>query len=231
MHVPSYTVVPESMQPASNVIANFNVPMLAGLGAPSLTLAHPLVQRFLMMHPEVRARLQSLRGLGCDCSETDPDTGDCLDPDPCVTVSTPVTTPTTGGSTMVCPGDPGCPGTPAPSSGQGSSPAIQCADGSYVAPGYSCPATAANPQGLTAAGLTQAQQAALSSQIIKSGTTLATLLAIQPGQAVLPNGTIVSTGTGSGAVNPLASLTSTSSGTMLLFGLVAVGAILLMGKH
>lgn len=48
-----------------------------------------------------------LMGLGCDCSDIDPDTGMCLDPDSC-TVDQPIVT--TSPITLNCPGDPGCPG-------------------------------------------------------------------------------------------------------------------------
>lgn len=198
MIMPSYSVLPESISPDANVIAGFGT--------------------------------RSLSGLGCDCSETDPETGDCLDPSPCTT-----TGPTTSGLTQCADGSyvsGACPPASTPLTNAnalcpGGAGCVQCADGTWAGYGISCPTSKANPQGLTSTGLTQAQQTALASQIVKSGTQLATILALQPGQSVLANGSIISGATG--VSSNLSSVFAGTSGTTMLM-LIALGALLLFSR-
>ena len=88
-----------------------------------------------------------------------------------------------------------------------------------------CVGSAASvPSSSAGSGLTSAQQAQLSAGLLKGGLTLAELLAIQPGQAILPNGTIVSGNTGALTAGSLASLgaSMTSMLPLLLIGGIAL---------
>lgn len=78
--------------------------------------------------------------------------------------------------------------------------------------------------------LSAAQQAQLNAGILKGGLTLAELLAIQPGQAILPNGTIVSGGTGSLAAASLASLGGSLTSMLPMLLIAGIGIMLLKGK-
>ena len=213
MIMPAYTTLPESMLAPSQIADKFNVQTFAGLGA-----------------------------LGCDCSQTD-DGGDCLDPDPCSTGSTDTGTSTSTGSPVLCagvlyPAGSVCPdsaaagstGIPAscnPLSGGCTSNSNTCASfGLSLNPSTGlCVGSAASvPSSSAGSGLTSAQQAQLSAGLLKGGLTLAELLAIQPGQAILPNGTIVSGNTGALAAGSLASLgaSMTSMLPLLLIGGIAL---------
>jgi hypothetical protein len=70
----------------------------------------------------------------------------------------------------------------------------------------------------------------LNAGILKGGLTLAELLAIQPGQAILPNGTIVSGGTGSLAAASLASLGGSLTSMLPMLLIAGIGIMLLKGK-
>ena len=216
MILPAYTTLPESMLAPSQIADKFNVQTFAGLGA-----------------------------LGCDCSQTD-DGGDCLDPDPCSTGSTgtistgtPVVPPFVDLTSL------------APSAGNCAAEGLTfdatnniCSYGSVSIPaganlsntcasfglslnpstGLCVGSAAAAPSSSAGSGLTSAQQAQLSAGLLKGGLTLAELLAIQPGQAILPNGTIVSGNTGALAAGSLASLgaSMTSMLPLLLIGGIAL---------
>ena len=216
MIMPAYTTLPESMLAPSQIADKFNVQTFAGLGA-----------------------------LGCDCSQTD-DGGDCLDPDPCSTGSTgtistgtPVVPPFVDLTSL------------APSAGNCAAEGLTfdatnniCSYGSVSIPaganlsntcasfglslnpstGLCVGSAAAAPSSSAGSGLTSAQQAQLSAGLLKGGLTLAELLAIQPGQAILPNGTIVSGNTGALAAGSLASLgaSMTSMLPLLLIGGIAL---------
>jgi hypothetical protein len=78
--------------------------------------------------------------------------------------------------------------------------------------------------------LSAAQQAQLNAGILKGGLTLAELLAIQPGQAILPNGTIVSGGTGALAAGSLASLGASFTSMLPLLLIAGIGIMLLTRK-
>ena len=89
---------------------------------------------------------------------------------------------------------------------------LYTAGGAYVAPSQS-----------------SAAWAAFAAQATRAGVTLAELGTIQPGQAVLPNGTIVSVPPGSSVAATFGNLFSgTNANTLLMIGAVGVGFILLM---
>ena len=221
MIMPAYTTLPESMLAPSQIADKFNVQTFAGLGA-----------------------------LGCDCSQTD-DGGDCLDPDPCSTGSTDTGTgPTASTGTPVVPPFVDLTSL-TPSAGNCASQGLAydpsanaCSYGSVTIPaganlsntcasfglslnpstGLCVGSAAAAPSSSAGSGLTSAQQAQLSAGLLKGGLTLAELLAIQPGQAILPTGTIVSGNTGALAAGSLASLgaSMTSMLPLLLIGGIAL---------
>jgi hypothetical protein len=165
------------------------------------------------------------RGLGCGCSEIDPDTGACLDPDPCDT-SLPTTTavnPDLTTPVATCPAgyvmsngqcvNPIIPGT-AESSGTPSSSGlvIDPTTGGYVVP----------------ASNNTAALAALLGQVAKSGMTLAQLEAIPPGTVINPNGQIIRQATGYPITSTGISTTLTSIGSSPIIWLLLGGVVLVM---
>jgi hypothetical protein len=132
-----------------------------------------------------------------------------------------------------CPGSPGCPGyvDPTAASSYGT-PATYCPDGSYVAPGYPCPSGAAGTSAYSAPSQSSAQWAAFATAMGKAGMTLAEINAIQPGTVVSANGTILRQATGIAVPGTTLSTTlgSMSSSTLMIVGVVVIGALLLMGR-
>jgi len=173
MIMPSYSTVPESMLGNTALLQKFSAPALAGL-----------------------------RGMGCDCSETDPESGMCVDPDPCgssggsTDIGTFPTTPitTTTPITLNCPGDPGCPGNPI---------------------------TVSMPPVSSGGGLSTSQQLALDQAILSGGTQVAKIIAAgATGTTVLPNGSVISPGaTAVGAIGAAGSTTIVLV-VAVLFGLM-----------
>jgi hypothetical protein len=208
MIMPSYTTLPESMLSNNAILSKFASSSLAGL-----------------------------RGLGCDCSDTD-DSGNCLDPECCPG------DPGCDTTTLNCPGDPGCPtstgsGTtlnyPPATGGSGtgwtsascaSSGGVLQSDGSCLITGGSINvggSTTTTPTITSSTGLTPAQQNA----IIQGSTQTAKIIAAgATGVTVLPNGAIVqNSALTSGLLN-------SSTLTSMLPILLIVGAIaLLAGRH
>ena len=164
-------------------------------------------------------RYQFRRGFGDVCTPGDPD----YDAAACEGTVVPVLS-------AGCPGSPGCPGYVAPST-PAISPVYVCSDGSTVGdPSQCATGSAGAAAGYTAPSQNSAQWAAFSTQMLKSGMTLAEINAIQPGTVVSANGAILRQSTGysvSGAATSLSTALGTSSSLLMLGGL-ALAAILIM---
>lgn len=205
MIMPSFTTLPESMLDGSGIAQKFGTQSLAGLRG-------------------LRGIYQGegLSGLGCGCSEFD-DSGNCLDPDPCVTGTT-----DTGGSSTPIVSDcayggtyPNCDPAPSTTVNTAQAAATFCSQNGLT---YNTSTQLCNtpPAGTT---LTSQQQAALNQQLANSGTQLAKILAAgATGVTVLPNGTIVgSAQTGSS----LATLGTSLSNFMPLLLIAFLGIVAL----
>ena len=227
MIMPAYTTLPESMLAPSQIADKFNVQTFAGLGALGCDCS------------------QTDDGGDCldpECCPGDPGCGG--------SIGTGTTTGTISTGTPVVPPFVDLTSL-APSAGNCAAEGLTfdatnniCSYGSVSIPaganlsntcasfglslnpstGLCVGSAAAAPSSTAGSGLTSAQQAQLSAGLLKGGLTLAELLAIQPGQAILPNGTIVSGNTGALAAGSLASLgaSMTSMLPLLLIGGIAL---------
>ena len=72
--------------------------------------------------------------------------------------------------------------------------------------------------------------AAFATQLAKSGMTLAEISAIQPGEVVLPNGTVIGSATSAAGSNTLSSLLGGTNSTYLLMGGAVLLLVLLMSR-
>lgn len=178
MIMPSYTTLPESMLGDSALDAK--------MAFQSSTLA-------------------GLRGLGCDCSDTDSE-GVCYDPEPCSTGSSTVTAPVITGS------------------GSGSSlPSYTCADGGLVTDPSFCAENIPGSGG-SSSGLTAGQTSAIISAAGQIGKIAA---AGATGATVLANGTVI----GSQSTSLAAGIASVFSNPMMLLLIAGVVAFALVEKH
>jgi len=187
-----------------------------------------------------------LRGLGCGCSDVDPETGDCYDPDPCTTTTNSGSTPVLTASDCAYGGTyPNC--NPAPSSST-STASSGCPSGEAVDPATGVCTQAGNtvaafcsqqgesynsatglcvsPTG-TSTGLTTAQINAIIAGATKVGTVAA---AGATGATVLANGTVVGTGGSSAATASTIASSLKSVLPIVLIGLVAIFALKGSGK-
>jgi hypothetical protein len=185
--LPSYTTVPESLLGSNRaaILQNFQSVSLVGL-----------------------------RGLGCDCSDTDSE-GNCYDPEPCspTTSPAPITTPVT----------------PVTYAGAGS---YQCANGTMATDICDCPENVLTPAcsgtGATSgsgSGLSPSQQLALDTAIAQGGANVAKIIAAgATGVSVLPNGAVISPG--AAAVTGI----TAAGGTTIVLVIAVVFAFMFMSK-
>lgn len=165
-------------------------------------------------------------GLGCDCSDIDPTTGYCNDPDPCGT-SAPACGPTQVSVNGVCT-DVTIPGT-AESSGIPTGTVYTCPSGQSMVSGV-----CTDPSGnLTAPSQSNtAAWANFLTAATKAGFTLAEIQAMPAGTVVSPNGQIIRQAPGYAV--PVGTSISTTLGTIgsssMMWILVGLGALLLFSK-
>ena len=233
MIMPAYTTLPESMLAPSQIADKFNVQTFAGLGALGCDCSQT-DDGGDCLDPDPCSTGSTDTGTG-PTATCDPLTGACTSN----STGTPVVPPFVD-LTSLTPSAGNC-----ASQGLTYNPSANaCSYGSVTIPaganlsntcasfglslnpstGLCVGSAAAAPSSSAGSGLTSAQQAQLSAGLLKGGLTLAELLAIQPGQAILPNGTIVSGNTGALAAGSLASLgaSMTSMLPLLLIGGIAL---------